>query len=1261
MADAKVEIQISAKDNASAVFSKIGSSAANLGKSMAVGIAAGGAAVAAGIGAAVKVAADFEKQMSAVQAVSGATGEEMAQLSGKALQLGKDTSFSASEAAAGLEELVKGGIPIGDIMNGAAEATLALAEAGGVDLKTAAEIAAAAINTFNLSGQDMGHVADLIAGAANNSAIDVNDFRLSTAAAGAAVALAGGSFDDMAVAITAMGQAGIKGSDAGTSLKTMLLNLQPRTKEQVKLFDELGITTRGASNQFFDAQGKMRSFADVAGVLQTALKGQTDQQKLSTLETIFGSDAIRAASVFAEQGSEGFTTLGEAIGRQGSAAEAGRIRLDNLSGDVEKLGGSVEVAAIRLGQAFQPAMRAAVQALDGFVNDTLVPFAEAVGPPLAAAAIAAGTELGKIGESAKTAVSEGLNALGVKIDEIGAQWAPWAAQAGPAGEAVGLALAGVHGVAMALELFLRGDFQGGMKVGEDAMGNFGGAADAAKRAVDELRVEVEKLSATRTILSEFSLVAESLGRSFGNLRAVVPPLLGDIFNLGKEAGIAGEQFDLWGGAVRLATAPLLALVGTIERVTGAAKNANDIIRNMGPTLDELGTRASGLATEFTNALDTLKANAAAAMAGVTQAIVDELARMAETGSTRIQGFVSRVTSQLEEMSSGAQAALQGFVEVVGTSIEQAAEAAGTAINGMVTNALAQLDAMTGGAATAMGSFVESISTGLANANAAVLAWAGEFVNSVVTAVSSAAGGAYSAAVGIGSSIVSGLVSGIQAVAGNVASAAAATVTNALNAARAAISAQSPSLAFAELGEDAVAGLVVGLEEATPEAEQVAAELGEAALDATALAIETAIDEVAPQIQETAIDLGESVGEAIAAGLGNTKTLAAGVDALKGTVAGAMQDLAAEVDKLNAQTEQKFTEIGDKTIAALTNAVSAAAEQLADIIADTADQIADLEANLARGRDQRSARDRFAGGQDAEARARAARREGEDLARDRAKEDADWQRELSRDLQKAKTVDEKAAIIARAQEARDEMLRRRAEEDDDRAYAKRREQEDRDFAKQQAQKAREFEDQQEQDALNRAIMRAVQERDARVAELTKTLDEKQKKIDADHQTEMAKFVQASQNRIAVLRDEFLAKLPSLTNGAAAIVGNFTDRINLMLQRTARLAQDAARAIASIGNLPEHHDDEHIPEFAHGGVVPGARGEPTLALVHGGEQILPSGAGVGGGGGYAGAQTGVPSTVINLSVYGTVLTPTDLVDAIHNGLLAKKRGLGTLGLA
>lgn len=377
--------------------------------------------------ASVGAAADFEKQMSAIGAVSGATADEMDALTATALQLGKDTSFSAKEAAAGMEELVKAGVSVEDTIGGAARAALDLAAAGAVDVATAAEIASNAMNVFNLQGADMAHVADQIAGAANASAIDVNDYKFSLSAAGAVAATVGLGFEDLTTAIAAMGNAGIKGSDAGTSLKTMLMNLQPSTAKQRELFHDLGLETsnlqaglddlrkRGvepATNDwaglnhafadwqgisrdhskwtkenrdeydkwarstgtlgsaFFDASGKAKSMSEIAQVLQTALEGQTEAQKLANLETLFGSDAIRAAAVLAKEGAAGMDELAASIGKV-SAQQVAEERLNNLSGSLEKLTGSLETAAITIGMALTPSLKVLVDAVTDLVNQAM--------------------------------------------------------------------------------------------------------------------------------------------------------------------------------------------------------------------------------------------------------------------------------------------------------------------------------------------------------------------------------------------------------------------------------------------------------------------------------------------------------------------------------------------------------------------------------------------------------------------------------------------------------------------------------------------------------------------------------------------------------------------------------------------------------------------------------------------------------------------------------------------------------------------------
>lgn len=346
--------------------SDMSKAAGTIGKA---GLAIGGIGVVAvaGFGLAVKAAQGFEKGLSAIEAVSGATGDQMEGVRKKALKLGADTKFSASEAASAMEELVKAGIPLEGVINGAADATVALAAAGEIALPEAATIAANAMNQFGLAAKDMPHIADLIAGAANASAIDVSDFGMSMSQAGATANLVGLKFDDLAVSVAAMGNAGIKGSDAGTSLKTFLSNLQPTTEKQITLMQKLGLVTKDGGNAFFDASGKIKSMANIAGTLQNALRGQTEQQKAMTLETIFGSDAIRAAAIIADTGADGMNKLAAAMGKV-SAEDVAAKRMDNFAGSMEQLKGSLETVAIQIGSVLLPVLKTFADVVTSLVN-----------------------------------------------------------------------------------------------------------------------------------------------------------------------------------------------------------------------------------------------------------------------------------------------------------------------------------------------------------------------------------------------------------------------------------------------------------------------------------------------------------------------------------------------------------------------------------------------------------------------------------------------------------------------------------------------------------------------------------------------------------------------------------------------------------------------------------------------------------------------------------------------------------------------------
>lgn len=293
----------------------------------------------------VNKAMDFEAQMSSIKALTGATGSEMAEIQKLALDMGAKTKYSALEAGQGIEELLKAGLTPATVQAGGLEAALNLATAGGLDLASAAEIMSTALNAYKSDGMKAADASNILAGTANASATGVTDLQQSLAAVSAVAAGVGMSFKDTNIALGLFANSGLKGSDAGTSLKTMLSNLQPTTKGQIELFKKLGLTAKDGTNQFFTAEGKLKSLKDISGLLTKSMGGLTDQQRMLAMETLFGSDAIRAANILYEKGAGGVTKFNEEMSKV-TALDVAKGKMDNAKGAVEQFQGALETFQI---------------------------------------------------------------------------------------------------------------------------------------------------------------------------------------------------------------------------------------------------------------------------------------------------------------------------------------------------------------------------------------------------------------------------------------------------------------------------------------------------------------------------------------------------------------------------------------------------------------------------------------------------------------------------------------------------------------------------------------------------------------------------------------------------------------------------------------------------------------------------------------------------------------------------------------------------
>lgn len=382
-------------------------------------------AAAAGINAAfrslITTTAEYGDALSGVQAATRGTSEDLATLEAGAVAAGDALGVATTKTLGAEEALAKAGVSIKDITGGALTGALTLAAAGTMDVADAAEIAAATMTQFGLAGSDVTHIADLLAAGAGKAQGEVSDLSQALKQTGLVASQTGLSVDDTVGSLAAFASAGLLGSDAGTSFRTMLLRLNPQSKEAADEMKKLGINA-------FDLKGEFIGIEKFAGQLQTQLKGLTDQQRQAALTTIFGSDSIRAATVLYSQGAKGIGEWIKSVNDSGFAARTAQTKLDNLNGDLKKFEAGATDAAAATGKALTPAFRSITQAGTAFfefvskLDPTLLTFIGTLGLlaggliAVAAAGPAVVSTIIGIGTAAATALGPaGLLIAGITV------------------------------------------------------------------------------------------------------------------------------------------------------------------------------------------------------------------------------------------------------------------------------------------------------------------------------------------------------------------------------------------------------------------------------------------------------------------------------------------------------------------------------------------------------------------------------------------------------------------------------------------------------------------------------------------------------------------------------------------------------------------------------------------------------------------------------------------------------------------------------
>jgi TP901 family phage tail tape measure protein len=404
------------------------------GQNLAMSFGAAATAIGGALGFAIKKSMDFEAQLDRVGAIAGATPAEIKKLEQAALDLGASTSKSAAEVAQGMEIMGAMGYNTNQIL-AAMPGIIAAAEASGEDMAMVAETVSSALNAFGLEASEASRVADVLAQAANDSAAGIQDMQYTFKYAAPIAKSLGISLEELAAATEIMANNGIRGEQAGTTLRGALIRLSDPPKEAAEALAELGI-------KITDSQGKMLPFGDIIAQLSEKTKNMSNAQKLAALSTIFGTEAASGMLTVIEAGPQKLDALTKSLQNSGGASqEAAKKMKDNLKGALEELGGAFETAQITIGNALAPAIQTVAEALQGLINwfNNLSPSMQqfiAVGAAVAAVLTGIVAVIGVV-----------LAVIGAAASGIGALTAAFGAVSGAIAAAGGVA--GIFATAMA--------------------------------------------------------------------------------------------------------------------------------------------------------------------------------------------------------------------------------------------------------------------------------------------------------------------------------------------------------------------------------------------------------------------------------------------------------------------------------------------------------------------------------------------------------------------------------------------------------------------------------------------------------------------------------------------------------------------------------------------------------------------------------------------------------------------------------------------
>lgn len=802
---------------ASSAVSSAGASMLRVGGSLSLGVSAPLLAIGT---SAISAASTFQGSMNTFQAVTGATGQEMAQLQATAMALGEDITLpgtSAADAAIAMTELARAGISVNDTF-GAAEGVLRMSAAAQISNEQAATITAAALNAFGLAGTEATRVADLLAAGSNASAADVTDMAASMQMAASVAAMAGVPVEDLTTSIAMMANAGIVGSDAGTSLKTMLMSLMSPTDQAAALMQSLGISV-------YDSSGTMLPMRDIVGQVSGAMGGLTQEQQNATLATLFGTDAIRAANIVLASGTTAFDAMSTAVNQQGAATDLSSVKMAGLGGAMEGLRSTVETVLLTAALPFIESLETLVRKAGDFISGL-----GDLNPQILNAGIAIGAVLAVAGPLALglgavvMAVGALLSPIGLVILGIGALAAAFATGAididtvRPILDGVGAGFQTLRQVAETVLTSIQNFWsQHGATIMASAQATWNQIQTVVTTVVNAVSSVVQAvMGVVQTFLANHGAEIESfivtawtgiqtiVQTSLAIIQAIVVPILTGIANFIRTHGddiqrVLSAAWSAISGIVSIAitavqgilSAVLAAIRGDWSGAWNALKSAGESIWNT--IKSTVSSIAASLGPVLANIWAAIKSAAEGAWNGLKSAVENVITALKTAVTGKINGLKSDIESAWNAMKTAAQTAWNGLKSNVESAVSNLKTAVSSKISGLKGDMASAWSDVRSTAISKWQDIVSAITGKLSDLVASVRGFIGQMTSA-------------------GADLIAGMVAGVRSMVGALVSAAQGVVQSAIDAAKSLLGISSPSRVFHQLGEQTMSGFALGLQD-----------------------------------------------------------------------------------------------------------------------------------------------------------------------------------------------------------------------------------------------------------------------------------------------------------------------------------------------------------------------------------------------------------------------------------------------------------------